>query len=132
MRSSRRPWAAHLLGLLLCCSTALTLTACGDDTSQAASSAHQPIRLTDSPQHLTLAAHATYGIYVNDANNSGYSLRCSGADADGTPIRMDYNPPPSVSTSATETLDVVFNTGSGDITLACSTPGATAIARPLP
>jgi hypothetical protein len=124
--------AANLLGVILYCSTALTLTACGDDSSDAPPSANQPIRLTDSPQHLVLPAHMKYGIYINDANNSGYSLKCSGTDADGTPIHMNYNPPPNVSTSATQTLDVVYNTGSGDITLACSTPGATATTRALP
>lgn len=89
------------------------------------------IRLTDQPQHLVLPADKTYGIYVEDANNSRYSERCSAIDTQRHQIRMT-GPPWSVSSSDTETLDLVYNTGSGRLTIDCAVPGEQVTTRPAP
>jgi hypothetical protein len=80
---------------------------------------------------VVLPAHKTYGIYVNDVNNSGYSLSCSAKDAQGRRIHMNDQTPATVTTSATNNLDLVFNTGSGDLTITCTAPGEQTTTRLL-
>ena len=80
---------------------------------------------------MVLPAARTYGVYVDDADNSGYSESCSATEADGTPIQME-SPPWSMSSSDTEVLDLVFDTGSGDLTIECDIPGERVTARAVP
>jgi hypothetical protein len=81
--------------------------------------------------HLMLPADRTYGIYADDDDNSGYSERCGIVDADGRQVRLS-DPGWSMSSSDTENLDRVFNTGDGDVTISCDMSGATASTRPVP
>lgn len=73
-------------------------------------------------QVLDLPEHSTFGIYINDADNSGYSLSCSANDADGLPIQLRY-PGWHMTSSETEMLDYVFDTGPGDVAMSCLVPG---------
>ncbi|WGL53387.1 hypothetical protein P5P86_06045 [Nocardioides sp. BP30] len=89
------------------------------------------VRLSDGAHHLSLPAHRTYGIYVDDADNSGYSETCSATDDRGGSIRM-RDSSWSISSSDTEMLDLVYDTGSGDLVLTCSVPGEIVTTRPVP
>lgn len=89
------------------------------------------VDLTGGRRHVVLPPHETWGIYVDDADNSGYSERCSAHDADGRTVRMQ-DPPWSFSTSDTENLDLVFDTGSGRQTIDCAVSGEEVTARRLP
>jgi hypothetical protein len=71
-----------------------------------------------------------WGIYVDDANNSGYTEECSAVDANGKSIQMS-DPSWNISESDTETLDMVFDTGSGVLTFDCSVPGERVTTRPV-
>jgi hypothetical protein len=89
------------------------------------------VRIDEHPTQVELPAHRTYGIYVDDADNSGYSQSCVVRDPDGRagPLR---NPGWTVSSSDTETLDLVFDTGTGDLTISCTIPGELVTAKPVP
>jgi hypothetical protein len=89
------------------------------------------VHLNGGAQQVSLPAGKTYGVYVNDPDNSGYRESCRSLDADGQPIAM-RDPWWSMSGSSTENLDFVFNTGSGALTLICSVPGEQVTIRPLP
>ena len=115
------------LGVLLCAMAVVVVTVMVLHSVQ---SGHG-VRLADGPHRLVLPADTTYGIYVNDANNSGYSEKCSATDAQGNRVRM-APPPWSLSTSDTEMLDMVYNTGSGELTINCSVPGEVVTTRPVP
>jgi hypothetical protein len=121
MRYGRRT-PAVLAAVIIACPAALA--ACGNH-GEGEAGAHTAtiIQLTGRPQHVVLPAHKRFGIYVDDANNSGYSLNCSAKDAQGREIHMNQHTPATVSTSGTNNLDLVFNTGSGDLTLTCSAAG---------
>lgn len=80
---------------------------------------------------LSLPAHATYGVYVDDADNSGYSLSCTARDDAGGEIVVG-GPSWSIGFSDTENLDAQFDTGSGEVTLNCSSDSAEIRVRPLP
>jgi hypothetical protein len=108
-------------GLVIACTAALA--ACGNTGGEAGAHTPTVIQLTGRPQHVVLPAHKRFGIYVNDANNSGYSLSCSAKDAQGRQIHMNQHTPATVSTSGTNNLDLVYNTGSGDLTFMCSAAG---------
>lgn len=88
------------------------------------------VRLDGTNQRVHLHAHEKYGIYIDDADNSGYSETCSAHDADGRVIHL-ADPSWSMSSSDTETLDYVFDTGSGDLTISCSVPGERVTTRPV-
>lgn len=88
------------------------------------------VHLRSGAQHVALPAHRTYGIYVDDLNNSGYSENCSATDAQGHDVEMRF-PSWSISSSSTENLDLAYNTGSGDLTINCSVPGEIVTTRPV-
>jgi len=88
-------------------------------------------RLDENVRQVALPADRTYGIYVDDADNSGYSQDCSAYDSSGREIPL-RDPGWSVSSSDTETLDLVFDTGSGDLTIRCGVPGEQVTAKPVP
>jgi hypothetical protein len=109
----------------------MALAACGGGDSHSSDNTSKVIRLTGQPQRVVLPAHRKYGIYVDDANNSGYSLSCMATDAQGRQVHMDDQTPPTISTSGSNNLDLVYNTGSGDLTFTCSASGAQTTTRPL-
>jgi hypothetical protein len=118
-----------LLGLLLCAVAVTAVAVPGVGYVRAL--ADEGVRLDGTPQHVRLDPHRTYGIYVDDANNSGYTQSCSAVDADGREVQMK-NAPGGISFSDTETLDLVFRTNSSELTIDCSVPGERATARPVP
>ena len=120
-RSHRRPQAAWLA---LVFAPPFVLSACGGGDSESSDNTSKVIHLTGQAQHVVLPAHKKYGIYVNDANNSGYSLNCTAKDAQGRQVHMGSHTPPTISNSGTNNLDLVYNTGSGDLTFTCSASGA--------
>ena len=88
-------------------------------------------RLDENVRQVALPADRTYGIYVDDADNSGYTQSCSVHDSRGREVPL-RDPGWSVSSSETETLDFVFDTGTGDLTIRCSIPGEQVTAKPVP
>ena len=117
------------VGALLCVLALVAVAVPG--VGFARTTAGDGVRLDGTAQHLRLPAHKTYGIYIDDADNSGYSDSCSAVDRDGRSIDIK-DASWSVSSSDTETLDYVFDTGSGDLTITCSVPGERVTARPVP
>lgn len=130
-RPERRRGVRHLgwVGALLCLLAVVAVAVPG--VGYARTSAEDGVRLDGSAQHVRLQAHEKYGIYVDDPDNSGYSESCTAVDRDGRTI--DFRDASwSMSSSDTEVLDLVFNTGSGDLTITCSVPGERVTARPVP
>jgi hypothetical protein len=127
-RSRRRRQAAWLTLVFV---PPFIVAACGGGDSESSDNKSKVIHLTGQPQHVVLPAHKKYGIYVNDADNSGYSLSCTARDSEGRQIHMGSHPPPTISNSATNNLDLVYNTGSGDLTFTCSASGAQTTTQPL-
>lgn len=117
------------VGLLLCVLALVAVAVPGFGYTRAR--ADDGVRLDGSPQHVQLPANRTYGIYVDDADNSGYAMSCSAVDARGRDASM-ADPGWSVSSSNTEVLDLVFDTGSGELTITCAVPGEQVTARPVP
>jgi hypothetical protein len=89
------------------------------------------VTLEGSAKLLTLPAGQQYGIYVDDTDNGGYSEQCSITDADGHQVQQ-RDPWWTASSSDTETLDIVFNTGSGKLTIDCSISAERVTVRPVP
>jgi hypothetical protein len=81
------------------------------------------VHLTGQDQHVLLPPHERYGIYVDDADNSGYNLSCTARDAQGRRIHMKSRTPVTISSSATNNLDLVYDTGTGDLRFTCLAPG---------
>lgn len=126
----RRAPVLGWLGLLLCVIAVVALTVPGIGYVRAVSDGG--VRLDGGPQHLVVPAHRTFGVYVDDANNSGYSESCSAVDeVTGRQIQM-RDPGWSMSSSDTEVLDIVFNTGTGRVSISCSVPGERVTVRPVP
>jgi hypothetical protein len=88
------------------------------------------LRVDESAQRVALPADQTYGIYIDDADNSGYSQSCAVRDPDGREVPL-RDPGWTVSSSDTETLDLVFDTGAGDLTISCAVPGEQVTAKPV-
>ena len=124
-RSRLFGWAAALLG------AAAIGTAIVAVSLFARSLEGDSFRLDESPRQVVLPSHRTYGIYVDDADNSGYSESCSVRDAEGKEVPL-RGPGWTASTSDTETLDFVFDTGTGELTISCSVPGEQVTAKPVP
>ena len=124
-RSGLLGWA----GSLLCVLALVAVVTPGVGYTRAL--ADEGVRLDGSAQHVLLPADRTYGIYIDDADNSGYSLNCSAVDARGREIHL-ADPSWSLGYSETEVLDLVFNTGSGELTINCAIPGEHVTARPVP
>jgi hypothetical protein len=87
------------------------------------------VRLDGSRQQLSLTPDTTYGVYIDDRDNSGYSLSCSAEDDRGRPIRL-RTPSWHVTTSDTEMLEYVYDSGSGEVTMTCSADDASVSTRP--
>jgi hypothetical protein len=86
-------------------------------------------QLEGTRQQLALEPDTTYGVYVDDADNSGYSWSCSGTRADGRPVELK-SPSWSLSESDTETLEYVFQSGTGHVTFTCAAAGERVSVRP--
>lgn len=116
------------VGLLLCAAALAALAVPGVGWLRATST--DGLALSDTARTLDLPPGATYGIYLTDADNSGYSLGCTGTDVrTGQPVRFDF--PGWNIGSETVMLDHVYDTGSGELTIACRT-GETVETRPVP
>jgi hypothetical protein len=89
------------------------------------------VRVDESARQVVLPADRTYGIYVDDTDNSGYSESCSVQDSTGQQVPL-RSPGWTAASSDTETLDFVFDTGTGDLTISCSVPGEQVTAKPVP
>lgn len=118
-------WLSLILALIAVAAIAFSVGLYAHTSSQPS------VRLDGTRQLLDLPPNTEYGIYVDDADNSGYSQSCSAFDADGRRIHL-RDPSWNVSDSETENLDLVFNTGSGQVTMMCSVPGERVTARPVP
>jgi hypothetical protein len=88
------------------------------------------VQVDGQPRSVVLPAHRTYGFFINDADNSGYTESCVVTDR-GRHVELK-DPGWSMSSSETETLDLVFDTGSGHVTLSCEVPGETVLAKAVP
>jgi hypothetical protein len=75
--------------------------------------------------------HRTWGVYVNDVDNSGYSESCTATDSSGRAIAI-RDAGPRVTSSDTEMLDLVLTTPRhGSFTISCSVGGAEARVAPV-
>ncbi|WGX98692.1 hypothetical protein [Nocardioides sp. L-11A] len=123
LTGSRWGWSCLVLGLL----AVLALAVPGVGYLSDSRAGGHP--LDETPRQLHLPADRTYGIYVSDADNSGYSVGCTASDIDG-PIEF-RRPPWSVSGSDIEMLEHVYDTGSGLLTISCSSDEPVGT-RPVP
>lgn len=118
-----------MIDLVLCALAVLAVVMPG--VSYVHALADDGIHLDGGPEHIRLTPHARYGIYVDDVDNSGYTFGCTARDAEGRQVRM-RNPSWSISSSDTENLDFVFDSGAGDLTLDCEVPGERVTVRRVP
>ena len=125
MRYRYLGWVGLFLGVLAL--VAVVLPGIGFATALA----DDGVRVDDGPVTVSLAAHKTYGVYVNAANNSGYSESCTAVDDRGTELRM-RDPGWIISSSDTEMLDLVFDSGTGKVTISCEVPGEQVTVRRAP
>lgn len=118
------------LGMLLCLAALVAISVPGFGYVRALS--EDGVTLDSGPVDLVLPAHRTYGVYVDDSDNSGYSENCSAVDkSQGRPIQMK-DPSWNISSSDTEVLDIVFDTGSGHVSISCTVPGERVTIRAVP
>lgn len=89
------------------------------------------LKVGDAPVTVQTSGGRTWGIYFNDADNTGYSESCSINDSRGVPVDMRF-PGPTVSSSDTEMLDHVFTTPTGGtFTIECNATSATVRVGPV-
>jgi len=90
------------------------------------------VPLGDRPTEISAPGGRVWGVYLNDADNSGYSESCTATDSAGRPVPL-RDPGPTISSSDTEMLDRVFETPrDGHVTIDCHVHGATARVGPVP
>ncbi|MEI7055317.1 hypothetical protein WBG06_05815 [Nocardioides sp. CCNWLW239] len=89
------------------------------------------VGVADAPITVDAPGHQTWGIYFNDADNSGYSGYCSVNDSAGRPVEI-RDPGATVSSSDTEMLDHVFTTPEGgSFTVDCQAEDASVRVGPV-
>ncbi len=127
--SSRR--RSRPLGLTTLILAVLVLAAVVAPVVEIVHVASEPsVTLGSGSQRVTLPAHAGYGIYFNDTDNSGYSESCQATDA-GRPVVLS-DPGFSMTSSDTDNLDMVFSTGSGRLVIDCQSTAEQVTVRPVP
>lgn len=116
--------AAGVLGLLTVCAAIFP-------TIEIARVSSRPtVVLGQGPQHVVLPANAKYGLFFNDPQNLGYSESCSATDRGRQIVLAD--PGFYMTSSATDNLDLVFNTGSGNLVIDCQSSAQRVAAEPVP
>ncbi|MER6940452.1 hypothetical protein ABTX24_18890 [Nocardioides sp. NPDC127514] len=94
-------------------------------------SADDGVAVADAPVTVEAPAHRTWGIYTDDADNSGYSAFCSVNDSAGRPVEF-RDPGATVSASETEMLDHEFTTPEdGTFTVECQADNASVRVGPV-
>lgn len=117
-RSSTHGWLS--LSLLVLAAVAFIVPV----TIFALASSDKGIALGNGTTELHAPANHTWGIYFNDADNSGYTESCMVTDSDGQQVAI-RDPGMTVSSSDTEMLDHVFTTPrDGHFTIACNAQSA--------
>lgn len=124
-RSSLLLWAALVLFVLAVVAVALPAL------NYARAEAKSGLTLRDGSEQVTLPPDQQYGIYVDDTDNSGYSEECTITEAGGRDVKL-RGPGWTVSEFNTETLDYVFNTGTGKLDIDCSISAERFSTRPVP
>lgn len=97
----------------------------------ALASGDEGVTVTDTPVVVDAPAHRAWGIYFNDADNSGYSGYCSVNDSAGRPVEI-RDPGATVSSSDTEMLNHVFTIPQdGRFTVECQADNASIRVGPV-
>lgn len=97
----------------------------------AVASGEDGVAVRDTPVTLNAPAHRTWGVFFNDADNSGYSGFCAVSDGAGRSVEI-RDPGATVSSSDTEMLNHVFTTpDGGTFTIACQAEGASVRVGPV-
>lgn len=132
VRVSRRPSWLRVVGVVICAVALLMVAGPVVGYARVALSDDEvPLSVSGGSRRVSLPADETWGVYINDANNSGYSLDCFAVEASGQQVPL-RDPWWTVSGSETEMLDFVFDTGSGELTFTCRVPGEEVTLRPVP
>jgi len=118
-------------GIAAVCCAVLALVALAVPVTEGVRVANRPeVGLRNGPHHVDLPAHAKYGLFFDDLDNSGYEEDCTATDH-GRPVRLS-SPRFSTSSSDTDNLDLVFDTGSGHLVIDCSTTAENLSTKPVP
>ncbi|MFS3130565.1 hypothetical protein ACLM5J_19340 [Nocardioides sp. Bht2] len=72
-----------------------------------------------APRDLALEADTTYGIYVVDGANNGFSISCSVFEAAGTPLELEEGHL-AFSLPEDESLMYEFKSAAGHVTVVCT------------
>lgn len=130
-QDSSRDRGRRRTGIAAVCCAVLALVALAVPVVEGVRVASRPeVALGNGPEQVTLPAHAKYGLFFDDLDNSGYEEDCSATDH-GRPVRLS-SPGFSTSSSDTENLDLVFDTGSGHLVIDCSTTAENLSTKPVP
>lgn len=122
-----RRWPPVVVGVVLAAAAVAAITF---PVVAYLSAANDRIALRPGPQQVILPADEWYGIFVQDADNSGYRERCSIMDSDGRRIPL-RDPGGLISFNEDEQLDLAFKTGTGRLTIRCLVPGERVTVGPL-
>lgn len=127
-RSSKR---SRPLGFAACALVALALGAASFAVVEIAQVAARPmVILGQGPVHVTLPAHTQYGLFFYDPQNLGYSESCTASD-DGQPVALG-EPGQYFTSSEWDNLDLVFDTGSGNLVIDCQSTAQRVSVQPIP
>lgn len=82
---------------------------------------------------LNLPTHDRYGIFIDADGYDGYVANCRVFDeGDGSEIPLMDSGGTFFTSSATEKLDLEFDTGTGRVQITCSVPGTSIRVAPVP
>lgn len=130
---ARRRHARRLgwIGLGLC--LLATLAVVVPSVDYVIASSKTSVTLGEGATSVLLPSDTTYGIYIDDVDNDGYShAPCSVSELGGQEIAESDFSPGRITTSDTETLDMAFNTGSGRLSIDCAILGERVRVGPAP
>lgn len=128
--SRRHTRRIGVIGVLLCLVAVVAVAA--PAVSYIRASSEKSVTLDQRDQDVSLPPNKPYGIYIDDADNSGFTYRCSVKDAAGRDVPVSNYPPGRITSSDTEMLDTTFNSGSGELTINCLVRGERVSVRPAP